>query len=80
VLVRIKIQSAKELDETFHMIIQTHAQGINFLKINGKQASVHEYSIENGKVNIEPNLYRSLDHIQTKKRNAAVKRMTHFTR
>lgn len=75
VMVRIKAKSAYEIEENFDVIIETHKHAMDWIKTNGKQANIHEYSIESGNVNVKPNLYNSLDQIQSEERDETIKKM-----
>ena len=75
VMVRIKAKSAYEIEENFDLIIQTHKHAMEWIKVKGKQASIHEYSIESGNVNVKPNLFNSLNQIQSEERTKTIKKM-----
>lgn len=78
VMVRIKAKSAYEIEENFDLIIQTHKHAMEWIKTKGKQANIHEYSIESGIVNVKPNLFNSLDHIQSEERVETIKKMHEY--
>ena len=63
VVIRMKVNNEKQIKENSNALIQAHRNASSWFKANGKQAPVHCYIIENGKSNIEPILYQSIQEM-----------------
>jgi hypothetical protein len=79
VMVRMKANSAHEIEENFYLISQTYNNAVHWLMTNGKSASLHEYTIVDKKVNVVPNLFDSIGQIQTEDRSKTIRQFREQT-
>lgn len=79
VVVRMKVKSEQEIDNNFELIHKAHKNALKWIMSKGIQAPVHEYTIENKIVNVNPNFYSSLKEIQTEERMKSIKKLREVT-
>lgn len=63
IVLRMKIKNENQIKENSNALIQAHRNASSWFEANGKQAPVHCYIIKDGKSNIEPLLYQSIQEM-----------------
>lgn len=69
VIIRMRSKSPKEFEQMFEFLIDIHKMALRYLKENGQKAPIHDYILENNHVNIEPNLFNTLDDMKNDTRD-----------
>jgi hypothetical protein len=62
VILRLRAKE-KDINKYENTLLQAHRNASAWVNANGKQAPIHAYLIENGKCNLEPMLYHSLEQM-----------------
>ncbi len=65
IVVRLRTKNYKEFEEKINMMTEIHSRALIWLRKNGKQGPIHEYLIEDDKVNILPNIFQNLKEIDS---------------
>lgn len=64
VLIRLKASSIDEVLRDFDLILNAHRNAVDFINEKGVLAPIYEYVIQEGKVNLTPNMYNSIKEIE----------------
>jgi hypothetical protein len=75
VIIRLLLKQENEIEESLNLLLHTHKLAADWIEKNGKKAPIHCYIVENGKSNIEPLFYSSLEEIKKEEREKVLRKV-----
>lgn len=75
ILVRLLLNDKSEITESLGQMMHVHKLASEWIENNGKGAPIHCYVISDGKCNIEPRFYNSLDEVKREEREQVIKKI-----
>ena len=75
VVIRLLLKDENEIEESLKLFLPVHRSAAEWIEENGRKAPIHCYIVENGKSNIEPLFYGSLEEIKKEERNKVLKKV-----
>jgi hypothetical protein len=67
VVLRLRVKNS-DTEKYNDALLQAHRCASSWINSQGRQAPIHAYIIEDGKCNLEPKLYQSLQHMEDEER------------